>query len=103
MTKVNKRFRVGFNPQRILTSFWGKDQLVGDMHEVFSRIDSDSILKSSVPHRHPDPVEMTDSFVELVEEVPIYVCKVDDNAVNGTVTPFMCRPLPNFSMNFGLN
>jgi hypothetical protein len=83
MTEVNKRLRIGFYPERALSSFPSKDQLVGDMQEVFSCIDSDSILKSSSPHRHIDPVVVTDSFIELIEEVPVHVCKVNDNTVDG--------------------
>ncbi|MDQ0114027.1 hypothetical protein J2T15_003470 [Paenibacillus harenae] len=50
---------------------------------MFSCVDSDAVLKSSFPHRHLDPVIVTNAFMELFEEVPIYVCKVNDNAVDG--------------------
>jgi hypothetical protein len=46
------------------------------MQEMFTRIDFNAVLKSSFPHRHPDPVEMTNSFVELIEEVPIDVLEL---------------------------
>jgi hypothetical protein len=45
-------------------------------------------LDEAFPHRHLDPVEMTDSFVELVEEVPIDICIVDDNTVYRYSDPF---------------
>jgi hypothetical protein len=67
----------------ILTSFRSINQLIGDVQEMFSCVDSDSVLKTSCPHSHLDSIEMTDSFMELIEEVPIYICKVNDNAVDG--------------------
>ncbi|MDY8091437.1 hypothetical protein UY456_00330 [Paenibacillus polymyxa] len=70
---------------------------------MFRRIDSDAVLKPSFPHRHPDPVEVTDTFMELIEEISMNACKVDDNAVNGYSDPFHVPPPPEFLMNFGLN
>ncbi|MMZ60979.1 hypothetical protein D1872_231040 [compost metagenome] len=67
---------------------------------MLSCVDSDTVLKSSIPHRHPDPVEVTDSFMELIEEVPIYVCKVNDNAVNGYSDPLHVPPPPEFFDEF---
>ncbi|GAB1530033.1 hypothetical protein YSY22_14550 [Brevibacillus formosus] len=70
------------------------------MQEVFSCIDFDAVLKSSFPHRHPDPVIVTDPFMELVEEVLVYVCKVDDNTLNRYSDPFHVPPPPEFFHEF---
>lgn len=83
-------------------SFRGIDQLIGDVQEVFSCVDFDAVLKPTFSHRHPDPIKMTDSLMERIEEVPVYVCKIMTMRSMDTVTLFMCRPLPNFLMNFGL-
>ncbi len=35
--------------------------------------------------------------MEFIKEIPIYVCKVDDNAVNGYSDPFYVQPPPDIT------
>jgi hypothetical protein len=72
------------------------------MQEMFSCVDFDAVLKSFFPHRHLNPVEVADSFMELIEEIPIHVCKINDDTVDGYTDSFHVPPPPDFFMNFGL-